>query len=59
MQAEQNDESRVLTQFANEMANNRTPTREQWEEAVGKWHGRVDIRPLLAYGVRKGWIGDD
>jgi hypothetical protein len=57
-QAEQKDESRVLSEFADEMASNRAPTREQWEAALGKWHGRVDIRPLLVYGERKGWIGD-
>jgi hypothetical protein len=57
--AQQNDEERALGEFADELAANRAPTRAQWEASLGKWHGRVDIRPLLAYGALKGWIGDD
>jgi hypothetical protein len=45
-------------ELAEEMAQNRAPTRDEWEAALGKWRGRADIRPLLAYGTRKGWIGD-
>lgn len=59
MRAEQKDEERALGEFNSELAANRAPTRDQWEAALGKWHGRVDIRPLLAYGTLKGWIGDD
>lgn len=57
-QAQQNEDNRARGEFAEEMANNGTPTRAEWEAALGKWRGRADIRELLAYGTRKGWIGD-
>jgi hypothetical protein len=53
------DADRTAGELADELAQNRAPTRDQWEAALGKWRGRADIRPLLEYGTRKGWIGDD
>jgi hypothetical protein len=57
-QTEQLDDGRMPGELAEELAQNRAPTRDEWEAALGKWRGRADIRPLLAYGTRKGWIGD-
>lgn len=55
---EQRAEEPSEREYVAEVSSNPAPTRAQWEAAVGKWRGRVDIRALLAYGTRKGWIGD-
>jgi len=56
---EQTEETRTPShELADEMAQNDAPTRDQWEAALGKWRGRADLQPLLAYGTRKGWFGD-
>lgn len=53
---ERDEQDRLLREFVDEFAANRTPTREQWQAMLDKWQGRVNVEVLLRYGDARGWL---
>jgi hypothetical protein len=46
----------LLDEYVAEREAQPEPTRKQWQAAVVKWRGRVNIESLLTYGAERGWL---
>lgn len=47
---------RLTDEFLDEVQAVPNPTREQWQDMLDRWQGRVNVELLLTQGAARGWL---